>query len=312
MDEIYDVVVVGGSAAGLSGAVALARSRRSVLVVDAGDPRNAPAGHVHNFLTRDGMPPGEIYAAGRAEVTRYGGRLETGRVTALSRDGGRFGVHIGSRTVVARRLLVATGLRDELPDVAGLAARWGIDVLHCPYCHGWEVRDQRIGILATGPTAVHQALLFRQLSPHVTLLQHTGPVPDDNQHKLLTARGITVTEGPVEEIEADASVLTGVRLADGRHLPLDAVIVAPFMRARAELLEPLGLKPAEMRIGEHAVGTYIESDPTGATVVPGVWVAGNLANIQAQVITSAAAGLTAGAAINLDLVLSEAGRAAGT
>ena len=103
MDEIYDVVVVGGSAAGLSGAVALARSRRSVLVVDAGDPRNAPAGHVHNFLTRDGTPPGELYAAGRAEVARYGGRVETGRVTALSRDGDRFGVHIGSRTVVARR-----------------------------------------------------------------------------------------------------------------------------------------------------------------------------------------------------------------
>jgi thioredoxin reductase len=109
MDEIYDVVVVGGSAAGLSGAVALARSRRSVLVVDAGDPRNAPAGHVHNFLTRDGAPPGELYAAGRAEVARYGGRVETGRVTALSRDGDRFGVHIGSRTVVVRRLLLTTG-----------------------------------------------------------------------------------------------------------------------------------------------------------------------------------------------------------
>ncbi len=311
MNENYDVVVVGGGAAGLSGAVALARSRRSVLVVDAGDPRNAPAGHVHNFLTRDGRPPAEIYASGRGEVTRYGGQVETGRVTTLSRDGDRFRVQIGPRTVTARRLLIATGLRDELPDVPGLAARWGIDVLHCPYCHGWEVRDQRIGILATGPTAVHQALLFRQLSPHVTLLQHTGPVPDDQQRKLLTARGITVTEGPVEEIEADASVLTGVRLPDGRHLPLNAVIVAPFMRARAELLEPLGLKPAEVRIGEHAVGTYIESDPTGATVVPGVWVAGNLANIQAQVITSAAAGLTAGAAINLNLVLSEAGRAAG-
>jgi thioredoxin reductase len=312
MNENYDVVVVGGGAAGLSGAVALARSRRSVLVVDAGDPRNAPAGHVHNFLTRDGTPPAEIYASGRAEVTRYGGQVETGRVTTLCRDGDRFRVQIGPRTVTARRLLIATGLRDELPDVPGLAARWGIDVLHCPYCHGWEVRDQRIGILATGPTAVHQALLFRQLSPHVTLLQHTGPVPDDQQRKLLTARGITVTEGPVDEIEADAGGLTGVRLADGRHLPLDAVIVAPFMRARAELLEPLGLKPAEMRIGEHAVGTYIESDPTGATVVPGVWVAGNLANIQAQVITSAAAGLTAGAAINLDLVLAEAGQAAGT
>jgi thioredoxin reductase len=313
MDEIYDVVVVGGGAAGLSGAVALARSRRSVLVVDAGDPRNAPAGHVHNFLTRDGTPPAELYAAARDEVTRYGGRIETGRVTALTHDSGRdgnlFGVQIGERTVAARRLLVATGLHDELPDVPGLAARWGIDVLHCPYCHGWEVRDKRIGVLATGPTAVHQALLFRQLSPHVTLLRHTGPAPDGEQDEQLKARGITVTEGLVEEIEADASGLTGVRLAGGRRIELDAVVVAPYARARGELLAPLGLKPVQMLIGEQPVGTYIESDPTGATAVPGVWVAGNLANIQAQVISSAAAGLTAGAAINLDLVLEETKRA---
>ena len=306
MDESYDVVVVGGGAAGLSGAVALARSRRSILVVDAGDPRNAPASHVHNFLTRDGTPPAEIYAAGRAEVTRYGGRVETGRVTALSRDGDLFQVQIGHRTVTARRLLIATGLHDELPDVPGLAARWGIDVLHCPYCHGWEVRDKRVGILATGPAAVHQALLFRQLSPHVTLLQHTGPGPDGEQREQLDARGITLAEGPVEELEADASGLTGVRLADGRHIKLDAVIVAPRMRARAELLAPLGLEPAELRIGGYPIGTYIEADPTGATAVPGVWVAGNVANVQAQVITAAAAGLTAGAAINLDLVLEEA------
>ena len=305
MDESYDVVVVGGGAAGLSGAVALARSRRSVLVVDAGDPRNAPAEHVHNFLTRDGTPPGEIYTAGRAEVVRYGGRVETGRVTALSRDGDRFRVQIGSRTVAARRLLVATGLRDELPDMPGLAARWGIDVLHCPYCHGWEVRDQRIGILATGPTAVHQALLFRQLSPHVTLLRHSGPALTGEQREQLDARGITVTEGPVEEIEADASGLTGVRLAGGRQLQLDAVIVAPRMTARAELLAPLGLDPTELRHGDYLIGTYIEADPADATAVPGVWVAGNLANLQAQVMTAAAAGLAAGAAINYDLILEE-------
>ncbi len=193
----------------------------------------------------------------------------------------------------------------------GLAARWGIDVLHCPYCHGWEVRDQRIGILATGPAAVHQALLFRQLSPHVTLLRHTGPAPAGEQREQLEARGITVTEGPVEEIEADAGGLTGVRLAGGRRVALDAVVVAPLTQARAELLAPLGLKPAEVRIGEHLVGTYIEADPAGATAVPGVWVAGNLANVQAQVISSAAAGLSAGAAINLDLVLEEARRTAG-
>jgi thioredoxin reductase len=303
MDEIYDVVVVGGGAAGLSGAVALARSRRSVLVVDAGDPRNAPASHVHNFLTRDGTPPAEIYASGRDEVTRYGGRVEAGRVTTLSREGDLFQVRFGNRTVAARRLLITTGLRDELPDVPGLAARWGIDVLHCPYCHGWEVQDKRIGVLATGPTAVHQALLFSQLSPHVTLLRHTGPAPDGEQAKQLQARGITVTEGVVEQVEADARGLTGVRLAGGRHLELDAVVVAPRMQARAELLAPLGLKPAELQVGEYTVGTYIEADPTGATAVPGVWVAGNVATLHAQVITAAAAGLTAGAAINLDLVL---------
>lgn len=308
MDESYDVVVVGGSAAGLSGAVALARSRRSVLVVDAGDPRNAPAGHVHNFLTRDGTPPGEIYAAGRAEVTRYGSQVETGRVTALSRDGDRFRVQIGFRVVTARRLLVATGVRDELPDVPGLAARWGIDVLHCPYCHGWEVRDQRIGILATGPAAVHQALLFSQLSAHVTLLQHTGPTPTGEQRGQLEARGIAVTDGPVEEVEAGPEGLTGVRLAGGRQLSLDAIVVAPRLHARAELLVPLGLQPAELRQGEQLIGTYIEADLAGATKVPGVWVAGNLAQPMAQVMAAASAGLTAGAAINYDLILEETSR----
>jgi len=212
--------------------------------------------------------------------------------------------------VAARRLLVATGLRDGLPGVPGLAARWGIDVLHCAYCHGWEVVGQRIGILATGPMAIHQALLFRQLSRHVTLLQHTGRAPAGEQREQLDARGIAVAEGKVEQIEADACGLTGVRLADGRRVPLDAVIVAPRMTARAELLAPLGLKPAEVRLGEHVAGTRIEADHTGATAVPGVWVAGNIADIQAQVITSAAAGLTAGAAINLDLVLEETRNAA--
>ena len=311
MNETYDVVVIGGGAAGLAGAVALARSRRSVLVVDAGEPRNAPATHVHNFLTRDGTPPSEIYAAGRAELTKYGGHAQTGRVTGLSRDGERFAVQIGHRAVTARRLLVATGLRYELPDVPGLAARWGIDVLHCPYCHGWEVRDQRIGILATGPAAAHQALLFRQLSPHVTVLAHTAPELAREQREQFAALGIAVIESMVTCVETDDGGLTGVRLADGTRVALDALIVAPRMTANAELLAPLGLIPAEVRMGEQVMGTQIEADPSGATGVPGVWVAGNLANIQAQVITSAAAGLTAGAAINADLAAEDAKRAVG-
>jgi thioredoxin reductase len=310
-NENYDVVVVGGGAAGLSGAVALARSRRSVLVVDAGDPRNAPAGHVHNFLSRDGTPPSELFAAGRAEVTGYGGRVETGRVTALARDGARFGVQIsaeaGPRTVAARRLLVATGVRDVLPDVPGLAARWGIDVLHCPYCHGWEVRDQRIGILSTGPAAVHQTLLFQQLSPHVTFLRHTGSALDAEQRAQLEALGVAIADGVVEQVETGASGLTGVVLAGRGHLALDAVVISPRTEARAELLEPLGLTPVEVLLGEHPIGTRMEADRTGATAVPGVWVAGNLTDPQAQVMAAAAAGLMAGAAINFDLVLEQAG-----
>ncbi|HEY6275911.1 MAG TPA: NAD(P)/FAD-dependent oxidoreductase [Streptosporangiaceae bacterium] len=311
MSESYDVVVVGGGAAGLAGAVALARSRRSVLVVDAGDPRNAPASHVHNFLTRDGTPPAQIYAAGREEVTRYGGRVEAGRVTALSRDGERFGVQIGGRAMSARRLLVATGLRDELPEVPGLAERWGIDVLHCPYCHGWEVRDRHIGILATGPGAVHQALLFRQLSQHVTVLAHTAPELAGEQREQLSALGIAVIEGTVTHVEASGSGLTGAELADGTRVPLDTLIVAPRVAARAELLAPLGLAPVEVTAGGQVIGTQIQTDPAGATSAPGVWAAGNLANIQAQVITAAAAGLTAGAAINADLAVQDAKRALG-
>ena len=309
MDESYDVVVVGGGAAGLAGALALARFRRSVLVVDAGDPRNAPASQVHNFLSRDGTPPSEIYAEGRAEVARYGGRVETGKVTALSRAAEGFTVQIGDRPVTARRLLVATGLRDELPQVPGLAERWGIDVLHCPYCHGWEVRDQRIGILATGPAAMHQALLFRQLSAHVTVLAHTAPGLSAEQGEELSALGIAVIQPPVIQVEADDTGLTGVRLADGSRVSLDALVVAPRMTARAELLAPLGLAPAEVTVAGQVIGTQIEADASGATSAPGVWVAGNLAAVQAHVITAAGAGLAAGGAINADLAAEDAGRA---
>ncbi len=306
MDEMYDVVVIGGGGAGLSGAVALARLARSVLVVDAGDPRNASAGHMHNFLTRDETPPAEISAVGRGEVIRYGGHVEPGRVTAVRREGDRFSVEIGDRTVAGRRVLVASGARDELPDIAGLAQRWGTDVLHCPYCHGWEVRDRNIGVLATGPMAVHQALLFRQLSPHVTVLQHTGPTLTEEQHEQFDALDIGVVPGEVVQVESDPNGLTGVGLADGGRVQLEVLVVAPRVLARAEFLGPLGLHPVQVLMGEHVLGTRVEADATGATAVTGVWVAGNVTDVLAQVIGSAAAGLAAGAAINADLIAEHA------
>jgi len=155
MSDSYDVVVVGGGAAGLSGAMALGRSRRRVLVVDGGEPRNAPAGHMHNYLGRENTPPAELLRIGRAEVEQYGVEVVDNRVLAVTRSGGDapgFDVTLApDRSVQARRVLTASGVVDELPDVPGLADRWGRDVLHCPYCHGWEVRDHAIAVLATSP-----------------------------------------------------------------------------------------------------------------------------------------------------------------
>jgi thioredoxin reductase/2-polyprenyl-3-methyl-5-hydroxy-6-metoxy-1,4-benzoquinol methylase len=303
VDETYDVVVVGGGAAGLSGAVALARARRSVLVIDAGQPRNAPAGHVHNYLARDGTPPAELMAAGRDELTRYGGTVVPGRVDAAATDGDGFLVTLdGGGGVRARRLLVTTGLTDELPEVPGVPERWGRDVLHCPYCHGWEVRDRRIGVLATGPLAGHQAQLWRQWSPHVLLLLHGTAAPDAEEAEQMAARGISVVAGPVAGLVVDGDALTGVRLESGVVVALDAVVVAPRFTGRAGVLASLGLKPVDVEIGGYVVGSQVPADSTGATAVPGVWVAGNVADVRAQVIVAAAAGLNAAAAINADLV----------
>ena len=303
----YDVVVIGGGAAGLNGALMLARSRRSVLVIDAGAPRNAPATAVHGLLARDGMPPAELLDRGRAEVRAYGGQLTAGQVTAAHRDLDGFTVTLADgRAVHARRLLVATGLADELPDIPGLRERWGRDVVHCPYCHGWEVRDQAIGVLASGPTAVHQALLFRQLSDDVLLLSHTMPPPAGQDARQLAARGIRVVPGEVVSVRITDDRLTGVELADGTVLARQALAVAPRMVARAGFLATLGLTATAHPLG---VGEYIEADRTGLTAVPGVWVAGNVTDLSAQVGGAAAAGAMAGAGINADLVAEDATRA---
>ena len=305
--EAYDVVVVGGGGAGLSGALTLGRARRSVLVVDAGEPRNAPATGVHGFLTRDGMDPAALLKAGREEVRRYGARVLDGRVASADRTGDGFAVELeDGRRVGARRLLVATGLIDELPDVPGVRERWGRDVLHCPYCHGWEVRDRAIGVLAGGPLSVHQALLFRQLSADVTFFSHTMPPPTDEQAERLAARSIGVVEGEVASLEVVEDRLVGVRLGDGRVVGREALAVSTRMTARAGFLAALGLRPEEHPAG---VGEYIPSDATGLTDVPGIWAAGNITDLAAQVAAAASSGAAAAAQINADLVAEDTARA---
>ncbi|MFJ9553451.1 NAD(P)/FAD-dependent oxidoreductase [Nocardiopsis sp. NPDC101807] len=300
LENSYDVVVVGGGAAGLSGALMLARARRSVVVVDAGEPRNAPADAVHGLLALDGTPPAELLERGRADVRRYGGHVVPGRVDSVAREGDGFAVALADgRGVRARRLLVTTGVVDELPGIPGVRDLWGGDVVHCPYCHGWEIRDRAVGVLAVGPMSVHQALLFRQWSEDVVFFSHTAEPLTGEQEEQFAARGIRVVSGEVASLEVAEDRLTGVRLADGTVVDREAVAVSSRMAARAGFLADLGLRTEEHPMG---VGAYVPAEPTGRTSVPGVWVAGNVTDPSAQVGASAAAGAGAGAQINMDLV----------
>ncbi|WP_433306982.1 NAD(P)/FAD-dependent oxidoreductase [Actinoplanes sp. CA-030573] len=307
LEHAYEVVVVGGGAAGLNGALMLARSRRSVLVIDAGQPRNAPADGVHGLLARDGMPPRELVERGRREVRHYGGQVITGEVVGATRNATAFDIALADgRHVAAGRLLITTGLVDELPDVPGLRERWGRDVVHCPYCHGWEVRDQPIGVLATGAASLHHALLFRQLTDDLMFFQDTQPDLPEEQAEQLAARGITLVTGAVDGLEIKDDKIEGVRLASGTVIPRAVVAVASRMVARAGFLTDLGLEPVPHASG---MGEHIPADPAGRTAVPGVWVAGNVTDLSAQVGSAAAAGALAGAQINADLVAEETRRA---
>ncbi len=275
----YDVVIVGGGAAGLSAALVLGRARRRVAVVDAGSPRNAPAEHMQGFLSRDGMPPAELLALGRAEVSAYGVESIGDRVERIEPG---FSVRLGGGGAIrARRILLATGVRDVLPDIPGVRERWGRDLLHCPYCHGWEVRDEAIGVLGTRPDAVQHALLVRQWSDDVVFFAHTLTLgPDDRAS--LEARGVHVAPGVVERLVVDDDRLTGVELVGGQMVPRAAVFVRPV-----SVPHDIGLA-AGLGCELDDAGFPIV-DGTGRTSAGGVWAAGNAVDPRFQVITSAGA-----------------------
>jgi thioredoxin reductase (NADPH) len=293
MSDRYDVIVIGGGAAGLSGALTLARARRRVLVVDGGQPRNAPADGVHNYLGRENTPPGELLRIGREEARGYGAEIIEGEVVRAYRDGDDLRVGLADGTGFgARRLLVTTGVVDALPDIPGLAEGWGHWVIHCPYCHGWEVRDRPVGIIATSPLAAHAALLWTQWTGDLVLFTNGHEVPD-------VPAAVKIVEGPVAKVEAQ-----GVHLRDGEFVAREALVVQTTLAARAGFLDELGLGTTVLEMQGLPVATYVAADAMGRTDVPGVWVAGNLADPMGQVIGAAAGGMKAGAALNMDLLLS--------
>jgi thioredoxin reductase len=319
----WDAVVVGGGAAGSSAALMLARARRSVLVVDAGQPRNAVAAHMHGVLGHDGKPPRQLIAEGRREIEGYGGVVVDGRVERIEALAGesvpRFRVGLdGGDAVSARRVILATGLADVLPEVPGLAAHWGAGVVVCPYCDGWEVRDRRIGVLATGPGSLHHVQMLRQWSADIAFLVAGGtadgaPLAIDAATRAgLDARGIRIEEAAVVRVLGERGALEGVEIADGRILPLDSLFAMPGVAPRDAFARELGAATEET-----PWGPFVAADPMGRTSVPGLLIAGNASSGSANVPVAMAAGTMAGAMANADMVTEDvaaavaAARAAG-
>ncbi|MBB4908792.1 NAD(P)/FAD-dependent oxidoreductase [Actinophytocola algeriensis] len=293
MDTQWDAVIVGGGSAGLTAGIVLARAQFTTLVIDGGEARNAPAAHMHGYLSRDGMAPAELLRTGKAEFTGYGGTLTHATVTGAARraDGSTSLTLAQGRELQARAVLVATGLADELPEVPGLRERWAVDVHHCPHCHGYEVRGTSIAVIG-GPMvemSVHLAALLRRYSPTVTFCLN-GIELNGTERDRLTAYGVRLVDGEVHRVVAEHGTLTGIELGHGETVPCDTVFVAPRPRPHDALLTALGCR-------KDPLTGLIAVDERGATDVPGVWAAGNVVNPRAQVVTAASAGCVAAIAI---------------
>jgi thioredoxin reductase len=297
----WHTVIVGGGAAGLSAALILARARRRVLVLDGGEPRNRFAPHMHGVLGRDGSSPLDLVADGRREVRAADGVVETARVATITAlEPGFELVTEGGESIRAARVIVATGLRDDLPRVPGLAEQWGRGVVACPYCDGYEAREKHIGVLPGSLAGLHKAQMLRSYSSRITVLGAlVGGIPEE-ELRSLTARGISVDDRPVARVLSEGDRVTGVEFADGTVLPIDVLFVDPAMSPLDGLLRRL-----EVERMDTPAGPWTRTDATQQTSVPGLYAVGNVATPWALVPIAMAEGVAAAVAINAELVLEE-------
>ncbi len=290
-----DAVVIGGSYAGLSAALQLARARRRVVVVDAGAPRNRMAAASHGLLGRDGASPAAIAAEGRSQLLAYPTvTWVDGAVTAATARDGGFGITIGDdRHLTTRRVVIATGVTDTLPDIPGLAERWGRSVFHCPYCHGYELNEGRIGVLATGPTSLHHATMLPDWG-RVTLFTNAALELDIDQRAALTRRGVGIEPTPVAALADEATVV----LRDGRRLVMDGLFTMSHTRPASDAAEQLGCA-----FDSGPMGPFVRTDPLKATTVPGVFACGDVARGAGSVALAVGDGTQAGIATHQSLLL---------
>lgn len=297
-DNIWDAVIIGGGAAGLSAALSLGRARRRVVVIDAGLPRNRFAAHMQNVLGHDGLPPLELLKRGREEIAAYGVEVREDTVADVTPGIDQVTVVTdGGERFTARRVVVTAGLRDELPAIDGLAERWGRDVFQCPYCHGYEVRDQRIGVIASTPMALHHVQLVRQWSDKITFFSHLAGEISGEDRTALQARGITIVEQAATRLVVRDDVLVGIETEDGEVVDVDAVATAATFVANDGFLARLDIERTESPFG-----AFITVDKMGKTSNDLVFAAGNVTNPGGVVSTAMAEGAAAGGGVNHALV----------
>lgn len=293
----FDVIIIGGSYAGLSAALQLGRARKNILIVDAGERRNRFASHSHGFLGQDGKAPGEIIAEARRQIERYRTiHWVEGTVTDADGSFGDFIIEIdGSRRERADRLILAMGVTDKLPEIAGLKERWGSAVFHCPYCHGYELDEGKIGVIAASPMAIHHALMLPDWG-ETTFFTNGIFEPDTDQHALLAARDVRVETTRITEIAGHADVV----LADGRSITLAGLFTQPKLRITAPWIENLGCA-----MEEGPMGSTIVTDPMKQTTVRGIFACGDVARPAGSVALAVGDGAMAGAAAHQSILFPE-------
>lgn len=294
----YDAVVIGGSFAGLSAAIYIARARRTVCVIDARKPRNRFAAASHGFFGQDGHDPQAMIAAARVQLQHYSTvRIISGAASSAVAKQGGFVVTLASgETVTAARLVLAFGVSDELPALSGIAERWGKSVLHCPYCHGFEYAGQQLGVLQMADQSAHQAMLIAEWGP-TTLYLNGNAMPDEDIQKKLAQRGVTLEPAPINALLGEGTALSSLQLADGREALINALYVAPRARLNSPIAEQLGCV-----VEEGPFGPLIRTDAAKRTSIPGVYAAGDIARAPHSATWASADGVTAGVSLHQSLV----------
>ncbi|MCL1671564.1 NAD(P)/FAD-dependent oxidoreductase [Elizabethkingia ursingii] len=295
-DKLFDVIIIGGSYAGLSSAMSLGRSLRNVLIIDSGKPCNRQTPHSHNFLTHDGKAPQEISRIARADVEQYPtvDFYEGEAVKGEKTDAGfRITTNTGEK-FHSRKLILAAGIRDVMPDIKGFSESWGISVIHCPYCHGYEYRNEKTGIIANGDRAVHMASLINNLTKNLTILTSGSAEFDTEQKAKLEKHNIPVIEKKVAEVEHQNGQISHIIFEDGTRMDFKAVYAAIPFKQNCDIAEQLGCM-----LTEHG---YIQVDNMQKTNVPGIFACGDSTSMMRSVALAVSSGNLSGAMVNMELV----------